>query len=740
MTLPIPRSNPIIDGTILILLIAWALALSGLAPMPLEAQASGARVTVSVTVTRDSDSVPLAGITVRGGDVSNRTDAHGLASLSLPPGNRWLVALRLGFAPESVLVSLRAGTDTSVSMRLVSTAAISSVVVSATRSERRIEDDPLRVEVLDQEEVDEKLRMTPGDITMMLNESSGLRVQTTSPSLGGANVRVQGLRGRYTQILSDGLPLYGGQTGGLGLLQIPPMDLGGVEIIKGAASALYGGSALGGVINLVSRRPGDEPVHDLLANQTTLGGTDLVGFLADRATDAWGYTVLAGAHRQSQVDRDSDGWTDLPGYERVVLRPRAFWEDPAGHSLMLTAGTTIERRDGGSMDGATAPDGTFYPERLRTARFDAGMVGRWVFGNSSLSARGSATDQDHRHTFGAVEERDRHLTWFGEVAMTHTRGTGAFVTGVALQQERYTNEDVRGFDFTFTTPGIFAQATLDPHPRLSLTTSARLDRHSEYGAHFSPRVSALVRVAPGWSVRTSLGGGYFAPTPFTEETEVTGLTPLVSFPLLRADQARGGSVDLGGTIGSVEVNATLFGSLIRDAVGVRSAPSDAAKLELLNVAGTTRTAGAELLARWALEPFHVTASYTHVRSTEIDPESARRRLVPLTPDQQAGLVGSWEKEDEARIGVEVYYTGRQSLDDNPYRTTSRPYVHIGALVERRFGRARVFVNAENLLGYRQTQYDRLVLPARGPGGRWTTDVWGPLEGRVANFGLRLDAR
>ena len=92
--------------------------------------------------------------------------------------------------------------------------------------------------------------MTPGDITMMLNETSGLRVQVTSPSLGGASVRVQGLRGRYTQILSDGLPLYGGQTGGLGLLQIPPMDLGGVEVIKGVASALYGGSALGGVVNL----------------------------------------------------------------------------------------------------------------------------------------------------------------------------------------------------------------------------------------------------------------------------------------------------------------------------------------------------------------------------------------------------------------------------------------------------------------------------------------------------------
>ena len=84
--------------------------------------------------------------------------------------------------------------------------------------------------------------MTPGDVSMMFTETNGLRVQVTSPSLGAASVRVQGLRGRYTQVLSDGLPLYG-PPGTIGILQIPPMDLAQVEVIKGVASALYGGSA-----------------------------------------------------------------------------------------------------------------------------------------------------------------------------------------------------------------------------------------------------------------------------------------------------------------------------------------------------------------------------------------------------------------------------------------------------------------------------------------------------------------
>ena len=163
--------------------------------------------------------------------------------------------------------------------------------------------------------------MTPGDIAMLLNETSGLRVQITSPSLGAANVRVQGLRGRYTQLLSDGLPLYGGQTGSIGLLQIPPLDLGQVEIIKGVASALYGSSALGGVINLVSRRPMQRE-RQWLVNRTTRGGTDNAFWIAEPPKNRWGYTLLGGAHFQVKNDIDGDRWTDLPGYKRGVLRPR----------------------------------------------------------------------------------------------------------------------------------------------------------------------------------------------------------------------------------------------------------------------------------------------------------------------------------------------------------------------------------------------------------------------------------
>lgn len=695
----------------------------------------------SITLEVRHDTLPVERVRVRSGRVEAHTDERGRVALRLPSGTHHIVAAKIGFAPETVTVTLRVGDDTTIVVDLTANPTeLSGIVVSAARSGRRIEDEPLRVEALSQEEVEEKLRMTPGDITMMLNESAGLRVQTTSPSLGGANVRVQGLRGRYTQILADGLPLYGAQTGGLGLLQIPPMDLAGVEIIKGVASALYGGSALGGVINLLSKRPQEEPTRDLLLNRTTLGGTDIVGFASGPLTGRWGYTVLAGAHRQSQVDRDDDGWTDLPRYERALIRPRLYWTGERGHSVMLTAGTTLERRRGGTMEGALAPSGVPYPERLRTDRIDGGAVARFVVGGSRvISVRGSAAWQKHRHTFGDVGERDHHLTWFTEAASTFTRGTSTTVLGLAVQQERYRSHDIDGFDYTFTTPGVFSQSTLDIGERLSVTSSVRIDRHSEYDTQWSPRISVLVKMTSRWSLRVSAGAGYFAPTPFTEETEVFGLTPLVPLDNLNAEEATSGSADLGGVLGPVEVNVTVFGSVVDAPVGLREIPGSG-RVALVNVPGPTRTAGGELLMRWKPEPLHVTASYTFVRSSEQDPETLDRRDVPLTPRHQAGLVTMWEQEEQARVGVELYYTGRQALDDNPYRTKSKPYLHLGVMAERRVGRARAFVNVENVLDYRQTDYDPLVLPARGLGGRWTVDVWGPLEGRVANIGVRLDLK
>lgn len=711
-----------------------ALVAAGGPPGALDAQVpDSARLRLRVL----ADAAPVARARVSVGTVSALTDLAGTVVLRLAPGTHRVVIAKLGFRADTGIHTLPPGADTSVVIRLArAEGMLESIVVSATRSDRRVEDTPLRVEVLAREEVEEKMLMTPGDITMMLNETGGLRVQTTSPSLGGANVRVQGMRGRYTLMLTDGLPLHGGQAGALGLLQIPPMDLARVEVVKGVASALYGSSAMGGVINLVSRRPAAEAETDLLLNATTRAGADGILWSSGPLSERVGYTLLAGLHQQPAVDLDDDEWTDIAGYGRLAVRPRIFWTGEQGRNVMATVGATLEGRTG----GGRTPALSVVPEEMRTRRFDAGTVGRFPVGAGVFTLRGSSTVQQHRHYFSALE-RDHHLTGFAEASLATMRGRAATVIGAAYQLERYRGTDVGVFDFTFHVPAAFAQYELDVNERVALSASARGDVHSEYGLLATPRLSLLYRLRGGWVARLSGGTGAFAPTPFTEQTEATGLSSLRPLGDLVVERATSGSVDLSGAAGPLEISAALFASRITDALQVRVPADDLSALELFNASRPGVNAGADAMVRLRTGDLTTTASYTFVRALEPDPQAsvsmAPLRDVPLTPRHSAGLVAVWEREGRGRVGVEYYFTGRQSLDENPYRSMGAPYSVVGAIGEWRVGRSRLFLNLENLGDTRLTGFHPLVRPSAGPGGRWTVDAWAPLEGRVINGGVRM---
>lgn len=699
---------------------------------------SAAQTPTAVRVEVRSDGAPVAGAEVVVNGVTFSTGADGAVTAPVPPGAAAIAVVADGFAPVTSTVTVAAGQTQRVLVELEEAVELEEeVVVTATRTDTRLEDQPMRVEVVPGEEVQEKIMMTPGDVSMLLNETNGLRVQTTSPSLGGANVRIQGLRGRYTQVLADGLPLYGGQTGSIGLLQIPPMDLGQVEVIKGVASALYGMSAIGGVVNLVSRRPppsGRE--RELLVNGTSHGGTDLVNWLAGPLGERWGYTFVGGLHLQRRSDLDEDGWTDLPTYRRVVARPRLFWNDGAGRSLLVAAGAMGEERRGGTAPGRVAPDGRPFPERLDTRRVDGGAIWRAATsGGRVLAARGSATLQRHAHTFGAVIEEDRHETLFGEVSLTGADGRHTWVAGGALQSDRFRSQQVPRFDYTYVVPGVFAQDEFRLTPRLTLAGSARADGHSEFGTFVSPRLSMLLRPDPAWSVRVSAGRGYFAPTPFMEETDATGLTPVAPLGALEVERADTVSADVTWTRRPFDLTATVFASRIHGALDVRETGRADAPVAIVNLDGPTVTRGAELIAHFRREgDIDVILTHMFLWSTEAVLAEGRRE-VPLNPRHSATF-DLLKQVGPARIGFEVFYTGRQALDDNPYRQRGAPHVLFGGLVDWGIGASRVYVNVENLADVRQTREHPLVTPVRGVDGRWTVDAWAPLEGRTLNAGLR----
>lgn len=609
------------------------------------------------------------------------------------------------------------------------------IVVEATRSGRRVQDEPIRVEVIDREEIEEKLLMQPGNIAMLVAETGGLRVQVTSSALGSSTVRVRGLEGRYTTLLADGLPLYGSQSG-IGILQIAPTDLGQVEVIKGAASAFYGPSALGGVINLVSRKPGDSAQAELLLNTTTRNGQDATAYAAAPLGGGFSGSLTGGLHRQSRRDLDDDGWVDMPGYKRATLRPRLYWQGDSGAKAFFTLGAMKEDRRGGTLPGRTVPDGSTFRQDQDSRRLDAGLAAEApVEGLGKISLRASGVTQDHRHRFGSVIENDRHDTLLGEVSVGGLKGKTSWLAGAAIQRDSYRSKTFSAFDYSYTAPGLFGQIEHDLSDDLTLAGSARIDFHSDYGTRLSPRVSLLYK-PDRWTLRASAGRGFFAPTPFVDEIEAAGLSRLEPLSGLKAEVADTASLDIGYRFGSTELNASLFGSTANDALRLQTLPAGD-RVKLINVAGRTETYGIELLARQRWRAFTITGSYVYVHANEPADGGPGRQRVARTPRHTGGVVAMWEKAGKGRIGIEAYYTGHQRLEDNPYRTRSRAYVELGMLGEMVLGKVRLFINAENLLGVRQTRYDPLVRPSRAADGRWTVDAWAPTEGFVLNGGIRL---
>jgi outer membrane receptor for ferrienterochelin and colicins len=191
---------------------------------------------------------PLIGATVRlksNNKIGASADVSGIAELkNLPDGKQIFEATFVGYEQKEFTIELPLADDKQpfVVGLAQGKEALEEVVVTSSRTNSRIEDLPIKVEVLGQEDMDEESAVVPGNVASILGDISIIHIQKTSPTNGNQAIRMQGLDSKYTQILRDGIPLFEGFSGNLGVLQIPPLDLRQVEVVKGSVSTLYGGN------------------------------------------------------------------------------------------------------------------------------------------------------------------------------------------------------------------------------------------------------------------------------------------------------------------------------------------------------------------------------------------------------------------------------------------------------------------------------------------------------------------
>ena len=699
-------------------MLAVLLGLAWICP-PAAAEASQVP-TGAVRVEVIAAGMPVAGATVSADTVSATTDASGVGALTVPPGSVRILATKDGYQLAVLRVDVVAGAAQTVRMVLTPMMRDDGSIVSSTRTGQLLDDQAAPVAMLRRDQIDATVLKGAGDILNLFGEMSGMRLQTTSPVLGLSMVRIQGVPGRYTRLLNDGVALYSDRPGGYAPLRIPSMDLGQVEVIKGPASELYGSDAAAGSVNLVSRRPGAQPNREILFNQSGQGATDGMLWLASPATGPsrrWSSTFVAGGHWQNEKDTDDDGWSDIPGYSRGGFRQRVFYDNGQGRSFSGVAGVTFETREGGS---------AFAREKLETKTADGGLSGQMILGNGYiLAGAGMLYIQSREHTFSDSLERDRPQTATIEITLRRPTMRNTWVAGIASDWYAIRSVDALPTTYVSTRPGIFFHDDWRAASWLVLSGGARADYHNLFGALLSPRGSALVRRGQ-WTARVSAAQGYFTPRPLTEETEAAGFARLTIDESLEVETVRNVSADVTHRTRDTVLAVTFFRTQINDPAQV-----DRETYTLRTETSPIVARGIEILGTARRAPLSVTGTYTYVKSRERD-----SRDLAMTPRHSASVIAAAESS-RGRIGMEFTYTGEQRLDANPYRTTSESYVLLGLLGEYRVGQWRLFVNAANLTDVRQTDWDPIQRPARDVDGRWTVDAWAPLQGRVINAGIRI---
>ncbi len=611
-------------------------------------------------------------------------------------------------------------------------------IISTTRNNAKMENSPLRVEVLGKEEMNEENTIKPGNIASILGDVSSVQIQQSSAVSGNANVRIQGLDGRYTQILRDGMPLYDGFSGGFGVLQIPPLDLNQIELIKGSASTLYGGGAIGGLVNLISKKPTRTQETIFTVNQTTLKETNINSYVAKRY-GKWGYTFFSGYTHQNAVDVNKDGFSDVPYLNSFIIHPKLFIYPSTKTTIAIGYSGIWESRNGGDMLVIKdKPDITHqYFEKNSTQRNTVDLIAEQNIAHQiKISLKGSISSFDRSIKTQNSFFKGKQTTYFSELSAFIPSGKNNWVVGINITGDQFKKDPtdiIALHNFSNNTAGVFAQYTAKFNSATTLESGLRIDHHFTYGNFILPRLALFHKFNQVWSTRLGIGFGYKTPnalSPQSVDYKIEDVQPITS---TKAEKSIGLNAEVNykkewGEHNAVFINQAFFLTNIQSPIIANEVMN---KIFFTNANKPIVTKGLDTYIRLTLDDWEIYTGYTFTVAER--KYLTTNQFIPLTPKHRLAFTLVKEIEGLWRFGMEGSYNGSQYRDGD---TKTPGYFFAAAMVERKFGdKISVVLNGENLLDYRQSKYESLYT------GTITNPIfkplWAPIDGRVINLAVRL---
>jgi iron complex outermembrane receptor protein/outer membrane receptor for ferrienterochelin and colicins len=681
--------------------------------------------------------IPGAIILQEGTNNGTTSDVDGTATLKNIPGGEQLISVSYaGYFSWKKKLNFPLA-ESSVITVFLQPKEEEVVIVSSSRTNSRIDDLNQKVEVLGQEDMDEESTLVPGTVTSILGDLSIITVQRTSPVTGNDAIRMQGLDARYTQLMRDGFPLYGGFSGSLGVLSIPPLDLKQVEIIKGSASTLYGGGAIGGLINFISKTPADSMQAVLTLNGTTQQEYNLNAFGSGKHGKT-GMTLFTGANFKTAFDVNKDGFTEVPQERNFSIHPRFFFDLNPKSKLILGISSAYETRAGGDIlavkDRADSIHTFLVTEKTFRNTGDLTFEARLNEKNTltvktALSIFNRASDADGFYFNGT---QFSSYSEFSEVfrLKKHTIIGGVNFTGEALTKN--SSDSVLFHDYSNSTTGIFVQDEWQLAKKLSLQTGMRVDHLDAYGDFYLPRISFFYKPGDHLSVRLGAGTGYKIPQLFDLIDPSSGLLDIPSNVLPEYSYGSNADINYHTLLFdklNLNINQAFYYTHILNPTIIIT--NYLGQFVMQNAGYDVNSYGTDTYVRLQYAGAEFYLGYNHTES--LLQNSSVTVNMPFNPKDKLSGTLAYEVKEKWRMGLEASWTGNQYIYNNE---KVHDFLFMAAMVERKFRRASVVLNCENLLDARQSKFETIVSgPVSDPVFRPT---WAPLEGRVINLSVKIN--
>ena len=676
---------------------------------------------VKGTITCNGNTVPFVNVAVLNTKLGVSADENGVFEIkNIPSGKHKLQFSGVGYVTQKQDIQILQGKKLILQVELEENAStLNQVTVTATMKERTVSESPAPIEILSPTLFKKAATNNIYDAMSMVN---GVRPQINCNVCNTGDIHINGMEGGYTMIMIDGMPIVSGLSTVYGLFGIPNNMIERVEVMKGPASTLYGSEAVGGLINVITKKTHNAPKFNFDISTTTYQENNVD--LATKINFAKASSLLSANvfSFNKRFDINHDNFTDVTLQNRVSVFNKWSIERKENRIFDFAMRGILEDRFGGEMQWNKANRGgrDVYGESIYTKRFEAFGKYQLPIKGENIALQFSYNYHNQNSAYGntpylATQKiAFAQLLWDKKLSEKHDA-----LMGVALRNTYYDDNTPITRDANDVSinkpskvwlPGFFIQDEIKFNPKLNVLAGLRYDYNSAHGAIFSPRLN--VKFSPNKQnvFRASYGNGYRVVNLFSEDhAAFSGSREVVILNELKPETSQNVNLNYAKFIthqaGYISLEGSVFYTYFKNKI-VADYDTDDNKVIFDNLREYGVSRGAAINFEFSFInglKLHGGATYMNVYQVKKDEQDNR---VVSWQIQTPKLTGTWAATYSiAKHNISFDYTGnvyspmRLPILENDFRPEYSPWFALHHIqISKRFKNGMQFYTGVKNLG------------------------------------------